>query len=58
MIIVEETVNTNKFAQLQTLVFRAVNSSYRFVRKMIYSVKRSDVTGNPFEWPLGENNVI
>ena len=24
----------------------------------IYSVKRSDATGNPFEWQLGENNVI
>ena len=23
-----------------------------------YSVKRSDVTANPFEWELGENKVI
>ena len=23
-----------------------------------YSVKRSDVTGNRFEWELGENKVI
>ena len=23
-----------------------------------HSVKRSDVTGNPFEWQLGEKNVI
>ena len=29
-----------------------VLSAYR------YSVKRSDVTGNPFEWLLGKNNVI
>ena len=24
---------------------------------LFYSVKRSDVTGNSFEWQLGENNV-
>ena len=25
--------------------------------KVLYSVKRSDVTGNGFEWQLGENKV-
>ena len=24
----------------------------------VYTVKRSDVTGNRFEWELGENKVI
>ena len=30
-----------------------VNESHR-----IYSMKRSDVTGNRFEWELGEDKVI
>ena len=35
-----------------------ITSDLIYFEKFDYFVKRSDVTGNRFEWLLGENNVI
>ena len=48
-----------KKSQSQTLNSNLVCSEQYIISKIKNSVKRSDVTGNTFEWwLLGENNVI